>query len=706
MESQQQLKMPPVLVDEDGYGEWLNDVKIWQLFTDLEKKKQSPALYLTLTGRARMRECVLELTPEVIGGDDGVKKIIEKLDKLFMKDQNTRAHLAFKEFYDYCRPAGVSITDFIVRFEYLYLKLKQFDMKLPEGVQSFFLLNAANISEDNEKLARVGEITYENIKAKRQKIFGDPAASEGSGGAPAVKSEPVFETKHEDVYESTSSRGRGRGGKHRGRSQVRFRTGETINRQSNPISKDGKVLRCFNYDSTKHLSNNCPYPRGDDSRTQDIHITLFNGKPDKAMSALITEALGMAVLDSACTKAVTGETWLNLFIDTLTEEDKKLVNIRPSDMNFRFGDGIEVNSTEIVKFPAVIGTKKAMIKANIVKNDIPLLLSRTLMKRAQMVLDFETDTGEVLGNKVDLHCISSGHYCLPLTNLLFQDKPNSCASIVLHTLNLKQLSRSEKMKKGMKLRRQFSHASKEKICKLVKESKHFSDKDFLDITEGCCDSCEICQKFVHPPLRPVVGLNLANNFNEVVCMDLKEDVHNGSWILHLIDAATRYSAACLINTKHQDEIMSQIYLMWIAYFGCPCKFLSDNGEELSNDSCREMNEKLNIETATTAAESPFSNGIVERHNLILAEAMQKTLLDVKCDPQIALVWAVSAKNALQNHGRFSPNQLVFGHNINTPCILTDKLPALESTTSSDIIRRNMEAMLKQGNTLYKQNRVR
>ena len=130
MSSQQQLKTHSVLVDEDG--EWPNDVKIWQLFTDLEKKKQGSALYLTLTGRAR--ECVPELTPEVIGGDDGVQKIIEKLDKLFMKNQNARAYLTFKKFYDYRRPAGVSITDFILRFEYLYHKLKQFDMKLTEGV--------------------------------------------------------------------------------------------------------------------------------------------------------------------------------------------------------------------------------------------------------------------------------------------------------------------------------------------------------------------------------------------------------------------------------------------------------------------------------------------------------------------------------------------------------------------------------------------
>ena len=67
----------------------------------------------------------------------------------------------------------------------------------------------------------------------------------------------------------------------------------------------------------------------------------------------------------------------------------------------------------------------------------------------------------------------------------------------------------------MKLHRQFTHASKEKLCKLVKESKDFSDKDFLDITEECCDSCEICQKFVRPALRPVVGLNVANNFNKL-----------------------------------------------------------------------------------------------------------------------------------------------------------------------------------------------
>ena len=121
-------------------------------------------------------------------------------------------------------------------------------------------------------------------------------------------------------------------------------------------------------------------------------------------------------------------------------------------------------------------------------------------------------------------------------------------------------------------------------------------------------------------------------------------------------------------------------------------FLSDNGGEFNNEAFREMNEKMNIHTATTAAESPFSNGTVERHNLILAEAMMKTIADEKCESEVALSWAVAAKNSLQSHCGVSPNMMVFGRNTNTPSVLTDKLPALETRTVNEVIRKNMNAM--------------
>ena len=326
---------------------------------------------------------------------------------------------------------------------------------------------------------------------------------------------------------------------------------------------------------------------------------------------------------------------------------------------FRFGDGVDVLSSQEVLIPVLIGAKKVMIKTSVVDNEIPLLLSKSSMKKARLILDFNSDTANVLGQDVKLHCTTSGHYCIPLTDTLLGVDYGDNSSIILHTESLRTLSDDEKWKKAVKLHKQFSHASKEKLCKLVRESKGFHDTGFLKMIEKCCDACEVCLKYKRPPLGPIVGLPLSSVFNEVICMDLKEYVHNRIWILHIIDSATRYSAACLVGSKKQDVIIGCVYRIWICYFGPPRKILTDNGGEFSNDSFREMNEKLNVETITTAAESPFSNGIVERHNLVLSEAMLKTIEDVKCDSEVTLAWAVSAKNALQKHGGFSFNQFFF-----------------------------------------------
>ena len=38
-----------------------------------------------------------------------------------------------------------------------------------------------------------------------------------------------------------------------------------------------------------------------------------------------------------------------------------------------------------------------------------------------------------------------------------------------------------------------------------------------------------------------------------------------------------------------------------------------------------------------------------------------------------------------------PNELVLGFNINTPSVLTDELPALKAATTSDMVRKNLNA---------------
>ena len=105
-----------------------------------------------------------------------------------------------------------------------------------------------------------------------------------------------------------------------------------------------------------------------------------------------------------------------------------------------------------------------------------------------------------------------------------------------------------------------------------------------------------------------------------------------------------------------------------------------------------MNERFGIETSTTPAEAPYANGVVERGNKVLFESMMKTKEDEGCDTETALAWAVSAKNCLQNVYGFSPNQLVLSQNVTLPNVIDSEPPALESHTSCDLVRQNLNAM--------------
>ena len=167
---------------------------------------------------------------------------------------------------------------------------------------------------------------------------------------------------------------------------------------------------------------------------------------------------------------------------------------------------------------------------------------------------------------------------------------------------------------------------------------------------------------------------------------------SGKPILHLIDHATRFSAASVIHSKERDVVISKIFEIWISMFGSPGQILTDNGGEFNNEDFRIMEEKLNTKIKSTAAESPLSNGINERHNAILGDMIDRTIADRRCSLQVAVASAVSSKKALPNVYGFSPNQPVFGKNPNFPSNLINKLPALETLCQSGVVRQNLSAI--------------
>ena len=228
----------------------------------------------------------------------------------------------------------------------------------------------------------------------------------------------------------------------------------------------------------------------------------------------------MAILDSGCTKTVAGKVWMDEFVATLSQEDRNLVSEVKSKAMFRFGDGKEALAEKTMTIPVFIGNSKYMIESEIVDNEIPLLLSRNSMKTANMILNLKDDTARI-GNKViDLACTNTWHYCLPLTKFLLRDDIK-VYNIILNTSNLEEMTKDKKRSKALKLHRQFSHATKERLIKLVRDSKEFDDKEFISCIKECCDTCKMCQERKRQPLRPIVSIPSADRFNKLVCMDLK-----------------------------------------------------------------------------------------------------------------------------------------------------------------------------------------
>ena len=85
-------------------------------------------------------------------------------------------------------------------------------------------------------------------------------------------------------------------------------------------------------------------------------------------------------------------------------------------------------------------------------------------------------------------------------------------------------------------------------------------------------------------------------------------------------------------------------------------FLSENRGELINEEFADLCQSFNNTVKTTAAEYPWSNDLIERYNLIIAEMLYKTMKDSKCDFDLAFAWCINAKNTLQNiHGFKSSN---------------------------------------------------
>ena len=695
-------KINPPDLSSGNYELYKEKLLAWQMVTDIPVDKQGIVIALTLPNDDKHKiqeEVFSQIGREKLSQENGLDTLINFLDSKLMKDDLSDSLEKFEEFEDFQRVNGQNITEYIAAFDSRYRKMEKFKIKLPSEILAFKLLRRANISKEEKMLVLTGmnyanrETLYEEAKQSLKKFKGD--ITEGSiSTAASVKLEPAFLAENEEALlaagyykqgQGKRSVRTGRGGYSRGGGQRG--QGQEARRKMNPTGPDGKPLTCRVCGSYRHLMKDCPDSWENIKKVnivEDENVVLFTGYNKEEIYQLGVDARNCAILDSACSSTVCGQNWMDSYINSLNEVDRKKIKQTTGERTFKFGGGTRLKSRAEYCLPAVIVGKEVTIKTDVVGSDIPLLLSRTAMKRAGVKMDLENDSATIFGKDIALNRTTSGHYCIPI------DRTENIAVEEVFSVKLEEMGRQDKVKTLLKLHRQFAHPRPRKLKSLLQDADIWRD-DYQDLLEEIDRKCELCKRYSKTPARPVVGMPMATQFNEKVAMDLKQ--WKGRWILHIIDMWSRYTISVFINRKRPSEVINALMQNWVGVFGVMGSILTDNGGEFNADEMREVMSILNVRVLTTAAESPFQNGLCERVHAVTDMMLLKLEEENKrTDSQTLLCWANMARNALQMWNGYSSHQLIFGKNPNLPGIMTDGLPGLEGSTSSEIFAKHLNAL--------------
>ena len=161
----------PNLHSIQEFEDWLHETKICQCFTDLEKYKQSPAIYPSLD--EKIRKSCIDIKVKDWNSQDGVDILINNLKSLFAKDSNEEDFPAQEKFEAFERSIDMNKVNFINEFQRFYHNIKKYELELPTGLFTYRLMKSEEISDDKQQLSRANltELSYECMKRKLKAIY-------------------------------------------------------------------------------------------------------------------------------------------------------------------------------------------------------------------------------------------------------------------------------------------------------------------------------------------------------------------------------------------------------------------------------------------------------------------------------------------------------------------------------------------------------
>ena len=169
------------------------------------------------------------------------------------------------------------------------------------------------------------------------------------------------------------------------------------------------------------------------------------------------------------------------------------------------------------------------------------------------------------------------------------------------------------------------HQPKTKILNILKE-KYFNPNLDTIITE-LCQRCFLCtsQKYNTSKWRKFGEKTRPTRPRQEWAFDFVTGLPNSNGYKYIglfTDTFSLYPVCAAMKSRYTDEFIKVLQERIITPFGIPKKIYSDREGALISKQMTDLAQDLEIEMATTAADSPFSNSASERHVALVKEGLR------------------------------------------------------------------------------------
>ena len=199
-----QVKIP-IFGGDKSYDRWLQEIKAWQLTTPLDKKKQALTVALALPEGSEVRRRIFEESGDIaeLNVDDGVDKLILRLNKWYKDDDLTSAYNAWTTFDTYKKIYDVTMDNYISEFMRRNNELTKHDVKIPKSILAFKMLDNAGLDFKDKQIALTA-VSFDDkdkildlMQTSLKKFFGSQEVlSRNSSACGAVASSNMPSNSH------------------------------------------------------------------------------------------------------------------------------------------------------------------------------------------------------------------------------------------------------------------------------------------------------------------------------------------------------------------------------------------------------------------------------------------------------------------------------------------------------------------------------